>query len=958
MITKNLVIISGLLFPAFLSAQDIQFKPVPPPLSGVQQVADFRYLRDGSIASADVDGDGDMDILLSGSPEIFKSETNLYINNGAGSFVLNKNAGLPPVNQGAMDFADIDGDGDQDVVISGHSVNKAITEVYLNNGKGYFNVYNQNIEGVSNGALALFDVDNDNDPDLIFTGLSQQSSAVAELYLNDGNGKFSKKNNTGIYPATYGSIEIADVNSDGYQDVAIMGASVIAPTDATVYINDGTGQFTSMSLTVNDYHGMMKFGDLDNDNDPDLVASSGEIFINNNGTYTWSRDISNLHKGQVELADIDNNGFLDIIIGGDDSNNNTKIVKVYLNQGSGNYIRVPFTDFAGVYDGDILAADFDGDQKMDVVLSGSVYFRAQPFSMLYKNISNGRFAKVENNHTQGFSGAADFGDIDNDGDLDLITSGVIKDSGSYVTTHTTLYKNDGTGMYSRFDDTTFINGENPSVDFGDIDNDGDEDLIVISQSGGKFYKSDGTGVFNSQFSTGGYSKAVSVFVDVDNDGYKDLLYGGNYQLNYRKSSGLGSLIYQGVNPFSTSANTVIKFEDLDNDNDMDGVISSELTSGVYVVNIYKNNSNGSYAKQVDSVPSTNFSPRVMDCTDVNGDGSPDIMVIVNSGASNNSLSIYRNTGNGKFHLHSGFATKGTITAGMFFDIDNDGDSDIILTPDELDAHVHIYINDGQGNFTLSNKDNPFDGYYFNSITVGDIDGDSDLDILFAGQNRSLEYVSRLYRNLNCAQAKDTITEVGCNDYTWKVNYRKYISTGVYTDTVPSLFECDSLLTLDLTVLPVDTSVTQQGFTLSANANSSSFQWIDCLNGNQPIQGETSSSFTASQPGIYAVVVTQGICSDTSDCFTVGQISIQEESSEEKIEIYPNPTSGKINVLVPSSLGKVQSIELYTIEGKLLYRTLSTEQPLTQINIEAGRGVFLIKVRFQEGKEVNAKILRE
>ena len=69
--------------------------------------------------------------------------------------------------------------------------------------------------------------------------------------------------------------------------------------------------------------------------------------------------------------------------------------------------------------------------------------------------------------------------------------------------------------------------------------------------------------------------------------------------------------------------------------------------------------------------------------------------------------------------------------------------------------------------------------------------------------------------------------------------------------------CDSTVTTTLLVDTVDVSITQNVYELTANNNLGTYQWIDCDNGNQPIAGETNQTFTATENGNYAVIITEG-----------------------------------------------------------------------------------------------------
>lgn len=76
----------------------------------------------------------------------------------------------------------------------------------------------------------------------------------------------------------------------------------------------------------------------------------------------------------------------------------------------------------------------------------------------------------------------------------------------------------------------------------------------------------------------------------------------------------------------------------------------------------------------------------------------------------------------------------------------------------------------------------------------------------------------------------------------------------------------------------DLNVTVNGLSLSSNENGAIYQWIDCTNGNAIIPSATNQMFTATQSGSYAVVLGSGICADTSSCYTVSTLGINENAN--------------------------------------------------------------------------------
>ena len=114
----------------------------------------------------------------------------------------------------------------------------------------------------------------------------------------------------------------------------------------------------------------------------------------------------------------------------------------------------------------------------------------------------------------------------------------------------------------------------------------------------------------------------------------------------------------------------------------------------------------------------------------------------------------------------------------------------------------------------------------------------------------------------------------------------------------------STQTQNITVTAVDTAVSLSGNTLTANASGATYAWLDCST-NTVVSGETAQSFTPAVNGDYAVIVTQSGCSDTSSCYTVLPIGINEINASAKVALFPNPTAdGIVNVTLSNPQGKL------------------------------------------------------
>lgn len=127
--------------------------------------------------------------------------------------------------------------------------------------------------------------------------------------------------------------------------------------------------------------------------------------------------------------------------------------------------------------------------------------------------------------------------------------------------------------------------------------------------------------------------------------------------------------------------------------------------------------------------------------------------------------------------------------------------------------------------------------------------------------------------LNSSMGTDVITS--CDPITWIDGNTYSASTNTPTWTLTNSVGCDSIVTLDLTMNTVDPSVTNTNLTLSANSSGLQYQWVDCNDNYNWINGETNQSFTPDQNGSYAVIVTGNACSDTSDCQTIATIGLDE-----------------------------------------------------------------------------------
>ncbi len=273
-------------------------------------------------------------------------------------------------------------------------------------------------------------------------------------------------------------------------------------------------------------------GDLNNDGWPDIVTSGiiDEVKVLMAVPFSSDFQISTVEDQLFfaqasNLADANRDGYLDIFVCNDDGLN-----RLYLNDGNGSFVRndtlidfhtVPASDNSGNYGS--TWTDFDMDGDLDLYIAKCRIGAFEPtdprrINVLYVNTDTGY---VEMADTFGLatgeqSWSADFGDIDNDGDLDIII--INHDAASH------LFDNLGNGQYVDIATEAGIDIVGVTIQsiFRDFDNDGLIDLLV-SGSVSKLYRNLGDNKFEEVTSPFGGANVTSFTIgDLNNDGFPDV----------------------------------------------------------------------------------------------------------------------------------------------------------------------------------------------------------------------------------------------------------------------------------------------------------------------------------------------------------------------------------------------------------------------------------------------------
>ncbi|HQO09667.1 MAG TPA: FG-GAP-like repeat-containing protein [Clostridiales bacterium] len=312
----------------------------------------------------DYDNDGDLDLVMIG----YNSNSPYYYSriyrNDAGVFV-DINAGLPGFNSGSADWGDYDNDGDLDLLLTGSNMTKI-----FKNESGIFSISVSLPNAVTSNA-SWGDYDNDGDLDIVLTGqISSTSTAV--VLRNDGNEVFTNIS-AGLTGATYGNGDWGDYDNDGDLDLVITGNS-----STKIYINDG-GNFTDINAgLLSVYYSSVKWADYDNDGDLDLAlignnlshTEEARIYKNNGGnSFSYISALTPAcRSGSVEWGDYDNDGDLDLLVTGY-SGTVGVTTKLYRNDGNDTFSAIN-SGLANVSHGTAKWGDYDNDGDLDVMLTG------------------------------------------------------------------------------------------------------------------------------------------------------------------------------------------------------------------------------------------------------------------------------------------------------------------------------------------------------------------------------------------------------------------------------------------------------------------------------------------------------------------------------------------------------------------------------------------------------------
>ena len=769
---KNMIIFLLILFIQITCTKKLEpelFELLDPKISGIDfennltfdedfNVYKYRnFYNGGGVSIGDIDNDGLEDIYLTNNLE----SNRLYKNMGNMKFIdITEKAkvGGEKAWSTGVTMVDINADGFLDIYVCNSGDIKGDNkqnELFINNGDGTFeeraSEYNLDDLGFSTHS-SFFDYDKDGDLDVYLLNNSYQSIGSFNLKKNERpnrdilggdkllenrGGKFydvSKK--AGIYGSVIGfglGVTVGDFNKDGWEDIFV--SNDFFERDY-LYINQQNGKFieklTDQIQSISGASMGADAADIDNDGYNDLFVT--EMLPSEYQRLKTVTTFEDWNKYQYNVKNGYYHQFTRNVLQLNNKNNTFSEI--------GRYSGVEASDWSW----GALFFDMDNDGLKDLFIANGIYKDLTNQDYL-QYISNEEVVKsvVSNNK------------VDYKRLVDIIPSNKVKNH---------AYLNKGKLEFERFSNSgietpSFSNG----AAYGDLDNDGDLDLVVNNVNMKAFvYKNK-----SEELKKNNYLKivlkglneninAIGAQINVKSNNK-------NYYLEQQPARGFQSSMDLRPN-FGLPDNSPVSIEvlwpslkitRLDNVEPNQIIIIEEKNA---IENFQKNISKESklFREKKQKFPITHKENVFVDfhrnrlmyhmCStegptmsigDINMDGKKEIFL---GGSKGLSAGIY-NLLSGE-RIDNGFFEKNKFSEdseSVFFDSDNDGDLDLYVGsggiefgPNSKDYKDRLYINDGKGNFIISEGDSDFSKMNFSTgaVAISDIDSDGDIDI-FVGQ---------------------------------------------------------------------------------------------------------------------------------------------------------------------------------------------------------------------------------
>lgn len=616
------------------------------------------------------------------------------------------------------------------------------------------------------GSTAWGDYDNDGDLDLFVTGLTSDYEIISKLFRNEGNGNFLEQSEiffTGVYLS---SVAWGDFDNDCYLDLLITGNTSITENNplSKIYKNNGDNTFSEQNLIIlpGVFQGSAAWCDFNNDDNLDFILTGqstdeiiSKIYLNDgNGSFVeeTSTLIIGVKNSSVAWGDYDNDGNRDLLVTGYTGNSN--ISKIYRNNGDNSFTEQTTILLAGVSNGSASWGDLNNDGKLDILLTGLTYNNYS--TKIYLNSENNTFTELAENKLPSICyGAGMPADYNKDSFIDILLTGIANSSQLPISK---IYRNNGNNYFSEHQINYLPGVCFGSSCWGDYDNDGDVDFVIsgISENNSivtKIFRNNTVVSFEEQttISLGKVSQSTASWGDYDNDGNLDIILTGEISTDMGfsriyKNNGDNTFTEQSQIELTNVFYGSVAWGDYDNDGNIDLLLTGATSQTDQTSKIYRNNGDNTFTEQT-SISLAGVTNSSVAWGDYNNDGYLDILLTGNTGTEYISV-VYKNNGNNNFEEQVTVMLTGVAySSASWCDYNNDGWLDIFISGQADNGRVtKIYRNNGENTFSEQTSFNLV-GVSYSASAWGDYDNDGFVDLVITGYTGERR-ISKIYKNDN------------------------------------------------------------------------------------------------------------------------------------------------------------------------------------------------------------------
>ncbi len=490
---------------------------------GPEQIIADRFGSVWSTFATDMDGDGDVDVV---SASAFDDRLSWHENlDGQGQFGPPRLITNETDSPRSVIAADLDGDGDADVLSASPRDDKVAWYQNLD-GQGTFGPQRV-LSAQAAHALAVTAADLDGDGDVDVLSSSYDDNTVAVYMNTDGQGTFGPRTVLSRNDGAEGASDVAAADMDGDGDLDIVSASRVDDTVAWYDNTDEVGGFGSRHIvsTTADEVLSIHAADVDGDGDNDVLSAARDRIVwydnlDGRGNFSQQQIIStNVDIGaSVVTGDLDGDGDLDVVTAS--YGNSSKITWYQNSDGLGSFVPQPVISSTARGAVSVIASDIDGDGDLDV---SAASFTDDTVAWYENEDGLGTFGpmRIISDSMNG-ANAVVAADIDGDGDADLVATSFRDDTAAW-------FENlDGAGSFGGKRVITDSADRAWDIRTADVNQDGNLDVVIASEGDGilAWYENeDGLGGFGPRrIVSDDAGGAVAVFTaDIDADGDSDIL---------------------------------------------------------------------------------------------------------------------------------------------------------------------------------------------------------------------------------------------------------------------------------------------------------------------------------------------------------------------------------------------------------------------------------------------------